>query len=63
MVNQQSGFDCTSCAWPDPSHRNQFEFCENGAKVVADEATTRRVTPQFSVNTLFKNYLKKVTCG
>ena len=47
MVNQQSGFDCPGCAWPDPSHRTQFEFCENGAKAVADEATTRRVTPQF----------------
>ena len=51
MVNQQSGFDCPGCAWPDPSHRTQFEFCENGAKAVADEATTRRVTPQF-----FSNY-------
>ena len=53
MVNQQSGFDCPGCAWPDPSHRTQFEFCENGAKAVADEATTRRVTPKFfSENTV-----------
>ena len=47
MVNQQQGFDCPGCAWPDPSHRTQFEFCENGAKAVADEATKSRVTPEF----------------
>ena len=47
MVNQQSGFDCPGCAWPDPEHRTTFEFCENGAKAVADEATTSRVTPAF----------------
>ncbi|MBT3477758.1 MAG: FdhF/YdeP family oxidoreductase [Euryarchaeota archaeon] len=50
MVNQQHGFDCPGCAWPDPSHRTQFEFCENGAKAVADEATKRRVTPDFFFN-------------
>ena len=47
MVNQQNGFDCPGCAWPDPEHRTHFEFCENGAKAVADEATTNRVTPEF----------------
>ena len=47
MVNQQAGFDCPGCAWPDPEHRTNFEFCENGAKAVADEATTSRVTPAF----------------
>jgi len=47
MVNQQNGFDCPGCAWPDPEHRTHFEFCENGAKAVADEATTSRVTPEF----------------
>ena len=31
-VNQKTGFDCPSCAWPDPTdHRSRFEFCENGA--------------------------------
>ncbi len=30
-VNQDGGFDCMSCAWPDPGHRNALEFCENGA--------------------------------
>lgn len=46
-VNQKGGFDCPSCAWPDPKHRSPFEFCENGARAVADEATTRRVDPEF----------------
>ena len=32
QVNQQEGFDCPGCAWPDPSHRTTTEFCENGAK-------------------------------
>ena len=47
MVNQKSGFDCPGCAWPDPEHRTNFEFCENGAKAVADEATKARVGPEF----------------
>jgi molybdopterin-dependent oxidoreductase alpha subunit len=47
MVNQKSGFDCPGCAWPDPEHRTNFEFCENGAKAVADEATKSRVGPDF----------------
>jgi molybdopterin-dependent oxidoreductase alpha subunit len=47
-VNQADGFDCQSCAWPSPDRdRHRFEFCENGAKAVADEATTRRVTREF----------------
>ncbi|MBL92370.1 MAG: hypothetical protein CMH56_11245 [Myxococcales bacterium] len=46
-VNQKKGFDCPGCAWPDPAHASMFEFCENGAKAVADEATNQRVTPQF----------------
>jgi molybdopterin-dependent oxidoreductase alpha subunit len=46
-VNQQSGFDCPSCAWPDPKEPARAEFCENGAKAVADEATRRRVGPEF----------------
>ncbi len=48
QLNQKSGFDCMSCAWPDPEgERATTEFCENGAKAVAEEATTRRVTPEF----------------
>jgi molybdopterin-dependent oxidoreductase alpha subunit len=46
-VNQHHGFDCPGCAWPEPDHRSRFEFCENGAKAVAEEATLRRVEPSF----------------
>lgn len=46
-INQKTGFDCPSCAWPDPQERHIGEFCENGAKAVADEATLKRVTPEF----------------
>ncbi|MFL6155643.1 MAG: FdhF/YdeP family oxidoreductase [Marmoricola sp.] len=46
-VNQKHGFDCPGCAWPDPEHRSPAEFCENGAKAVAEEATLRRVTREF----------------
>jgi len=47
-LNQQAGFDCPGCAWPEPDgERSHAEFCENGAKHVADEATTKRVKPEF----------------
>ncbi|WP_216897152.1 FdhF/YdeP family oxidoreductase [Nocardia alni] len=47
-LNQRHGFDCPGCAWPEPSgHRRPAEFCENGAKAVAEEATLRTVTPEF----------------
>jgi molybdopterin-dependent oxidoreductase alpha subunit len=47
-VNQKGGFDCPGCAWPDPDdERSSFEYCENGAKAVAEEATKKRVTPEF----------------
>jgi molybdopterin-dependent oxidoreductase alpha subunit len=48
-LNQAEGFDCMSCAWPDPDpgHRHTAEFCENGAKAVAEEATKDRATPAF----------------
>ncbi|MDC0708056.1 FdhF/YdeP family oxidoreductase [Stigmatella sp. ncwal1] len=47
-VNQKDGFDCPGCAWPDPdAHRTVTEFCENGAKAVAEEGTSARVTPEF----------------
>lgn len=40
-LNQFDGYDCPGCAWPDPDHeRSMVEFCENGAKAVAEEATT-----------------------
>ena len=48
LLNQKQGFDCPGCAWPDPlGHRKPAEFCENGAKAVAEEATIRRVGPDF----------------
>ncbi len=48
MVNQKEGFDCPGCAWPDPDdERTKFEFCENGAKAVADEAMKKKITPKF----------------
>ena len=46
-MNQPEGFDCPGCAWPDPKHTSSFEFCENGAKAVAWEATSKRCTPEF----------------
>ncbi|MFK0289667.1 FdhF/YdeP family oxidoreductase [Streptomyces sp. NPDC090442] len=46
-VNQKNGFDCPGCAWPEDDKRHAAEFCENGAKAVAEEATLRRVTPDF----------------
>ena len=49
-MNQATGFDCPSCAWPDPDPENRSglgEYCENGAKAVADEATLKRITPAF----------------
>src|SRR3989441_3108967 len=48
QLNQTGGFDCPGCAWPEPdAERSHAEFCENGAKHVADEATTKRLTPEF----------------
>ena len=47
-VNQMTGFDCPGCAWPDPeNHRSIAEFCENGAKAIAEEGTLKRVTAEF----------------
>jgi anaerobic selenocysteine-containing dehydrogenase len=46
-MNQADGFDCPGCAWPEPGKRSTFEFCENGAKHVAAEATSKRVGPEF----------------
>ncbi|MGL4745314.1 MAG: FdhF/YdeP family oxidoreductase, partial [Dermatophilaceae bacterium] len=48
-LNQAHGYDCMGCAWPDPDpeHRSVAEFCENGAKAVAEEGTKRRADPAF----------------
>ena len=45
--NQPDGFDCPGCAWPDRTHTSTFEFCENGVKAVAAEATSKRAPPEF----------------
>jgi molybdopterin-dependent oxidoreductase alpha subunit len=45
--NQPDGFDCPGCAWPDRAHTSTFEFCENGVKAVAAEATSKRVRAEF----------------
>lgn len=46
-VNQPDGFDCPGCAWPEPDRTHHAEFCENGAKAVAEETTRGRVTEEF----------------
>ncbi len=46
-LNQKGGIDCQSCAWPDPDRRTINEFCENGAKALADEGMTRRIGREF----------------
>ena len=46
-LNQKGGIDCQSCAWPDPEHRTINEFCENGAKALADEATKQKIGREF----------------
>ena len=50
-VNQKDGFDCPSCAWPDPDDERSgiAEYCENGARAVADEATTKKLTASFFI--------------
>ena len=54
-MNQKNGFDCSSCAWPDPSgHRSKNEYCENGAKALASESTRKKITSEF-----FRNYSLK----
>lgn len=46
-LNQKGGIDCQSCAWPDPEHRTINEFCENGAKALADEGTKKKIGAEF----------------
>ena len=48
-LNQKDGFDCPGCAWPDPDgHRSKIaEYCENGAKAIAEEATTKKLSADF----------------
>ncbi|WP_321843854.1 FdhF/YdeP family oxidoreductase [Paraburkholderia bannensis] len=57
--NQPDGFDCPGCAWPDREHASTFEFCENGVKAVAAEATTKRVTPDFFAANTVESLMKQ----
>jgi len=45
-MNKPDGFDCPGCAWPDANPHGSFEYCENGAKAIAWEATEKRATPE-----------------
>lgn len=48
-LNQKDGYDCPGCAWPDPDDDRSAiaEYCENGAKAIAEEATTKKLDPAF----------------
>lgn len=46
-ANQPAGFDCPGCAWPDRNPHSTFEFCENGVKAIAAEATSHRIGADF----------------
>lgn len=58
-TNQPDGFDCPGCAWPDKEHKSTFQFCENGAKAVTWEATSKRVTPEFLATNTVRTLLAK----
>jgi molybdopterin-dependent oxidoreductase alpha subunit len=53
-LNQTDGYDCPGCAWPDPDEEKErssiAEYCENGAKAIAEEATTKKLTADFFAN-------------
>ena len=48
-LNQKGGIDCPGCAWPDPDDERSTiaEYCENGAKAIAEEATTKKLDTTF----------------
>lgn len=52
QLNQKDGYDCPGCAWPDPDDERSAiaEYCENGAKAIAEEATTKKLTADFFEN-------------
>lgn len=58
-LNQKDGFDCMSCAWPDPNHRKVAEFCENGAKAVTWEANPVLVPDSFWAEHSITDLLEK----
>jgi hypothetical protein len=56
-MNKPDGLDCPGCAWPDKEHTSTFQLCENGAKAVTWEATSKRVTPEFFADHTVKELL------
>ena len=58
-VNQKGGFDCPGCAWPDPDDdRSPFgEYCENGMKAIAEEASSKSIDRFF----FEKNSVRKMS--
>ena len=58
-TNQPDGFDCPGCAWPDKEKHSTFQFCENGAKAVTWEATSKRVTPEFFAQNTVTSLLQR----
>lgn len=59
-LNQVGGIDCQSCAWPDPDeHRTIAEFCESGAKALADEGTKKRITSDFFAEHSIEEFTEK----
>ena len=60
-LNQVEGFDCPSCAWPDPhaNHRAKAEFCENGGRAAVHEADRRRADAAFFAQHSIAELLKE----
>ncbi|MGH3731785.1 MAG: molybdopterin-dependent oxidoreductase, partial [Acidimicrobiales bacterium] len=58
-MNKKDGFDCMSCAWPDPDHRKRAEFCENGSKALTAEATRQTIPTSFWAQHSINDLLKK----
>jgi len=60
-MNQKTGFDCSSCAWPDPDDDRSpvAEYCENGAKALAEEATLKKLTGEFFAQNSVENLAKQ----
>ena len=62
-LNQAGGFDCPSCAWPDPDdERSAFEFCENGAKAVASEAMRETIGRDFFARYSVRDLAEQSDC-
>jgi molybdopterin-dependent oxidoreductase alpha subunit len=60
-LNQHGGFDCPGCAWPDPDVKRTFlaEYCENGVKAIAEEATTKKADADFFKSHAIEDLLDK----